>query len=73
MTSKSKAYKEKINQLQKHIQEQKEIIKQKDSTIDNLLDKMDSLTGSKEEKSNEVMTLKNEVRYYQEQVLNHSD
>lgn len=62
------SYKEKNNQLHKYIEGQKDAIKKKDTAIDNLLIKMDSLADSNQAKSNEILTLKSEMKHLQERV-----
>lgn len=60
--------KEKTAQLQKQLESQKEIVKQKDAVIDGLLAKLDSVTDSKNERAGEISNLKNQIKFYQEQV-----
>ena len=65
---KLKTEKEKTAQLQKQLESQKEIVKQKDAVIDGLLAKLDSVTDSKNERAGEISNLKNQIKFYQEQV-----
>jgi len=61
MAEKTKIYKEKINQLSKQLDDQKEIIRSKDNAIENLLARMDELTESLAGKNDEITALKTEI------------
>ena len=65
---KVKFSKERIQQLQKQLDIQKEIVNQKESAIEALLVKMDSIVEINEERNNEILALNNELKYYQDQV-----
>ena len=65
---KVKFSKERIQQLQKQLDIQKEIVNQKESAIEALLVKMDSIVEINEERNNEILSLKTELKHYQDQV-----
>jgi len=67
--NKTKLLKDKITQLQKQVEQQKESITQRDTTLEKLMIKMDSIIGINQEKTNEIDSLKNELKHYQEQVI----
>ena len=68
MAEKNKIYKEKIEHLNKQLETQKDIIKQKETAIDSLLTKMDNLANSNQEKNSQITTLKNEMKLLKEQL-----
>ena len=60
-TEKAKIYKDKISQLSKQNEEQKELLRSKETTIENLLARMDELMESISTKNNEINSMKEEM------------
>ena len=68
MTEKTKIYKEKILQLSKQLDTQRDIVKQKETAIDSLLTKLDGLADSNYKKTSQITTLRNENKLLKETV-----
>ena len=66
MLEKTKIYKDKINQMGKQMDDQKDIIKSKDNAIENLLGRMDELTDSLTLKNQEIGHLRKELQAMKE-------
>jgi chromosome segregation ATPase len=67
MVEKTKIYKDKINQMTRQMEDQKEVIKSKDNAIENLLTRMDELTAALTSKNDEISTIKYELTNLKEE------
>ena len=67
LAEKNKILKEKIDQLAKQLDIQKDIVKQREAAIESLLAKMDGLESSNQDKINQIVTLKNELKLLKDQ------
>lgn len=68
MVEKTKIYRDKISELCKQLDAQKDIVKQKETAIDSLLLKLDSLADSNQNKTKQITTLNNEIKLLKETV-----
>jgi predicted nuclease with TOPRIM domain len=68
MIEKTKIYKDKIAQMAKQLDDQKEINKNKDNTVENLLARMDELSAALAAKNSEISSLRTEVSKLNEEL-----
>jgi len=63
-----KISKEKMAQMSRQIEDQKDVIVSKENAIENLLARMDELTNSLTSKNNEINNLKSEINSLKNEV-----